>query len=232
MHKGFVIAIDGPVAAGKSTLATNLAKALHGFYLWTGATYRCVALYCMRQGINVSDANAVIEVLPAILVTFSNGNVLLNGEDVTEVIKQDNYAVPTSIVSTIPQVRDVMRKLQQDIAAQKVREGHIVIAEGRDMGTHAFPDASLKLFLTATQEVRAKRRLIQMSNQTQSLSYNQVLQGIKDRDLRDTTRKASPLADDPIRLGYVVINDTNLTKGQTITLVVAELKKRNLYDSY
>lgn len=227
--KGFVIAIDGPVAAGKSTMAAELTRELDGFYLWTGAMYRCVALYCMDHGVDITDNQNVINTLPQIHITLNKQQVLLNGIDVTERVKEEKYAGPTSIISAIPEVRVIMVALQKKVAREKIHEGHIVISEGRDQGTVVFPDAALKIFLTASQEIRAKRRLAQAGARGDTADFAQVLSEIRQRDERDMTRKASPLASEPERFGYFIVDDTDQTKEKTIETVVNELKRRNLF---
>lgn len=232
MQKGFVIAIDGPVAAGKSTMARELTRELNGFYLWTGAMYRCVALYCMDHGVAVTNAKEVSAVMPNIHISLNQGEVMLNGRDVTVKIKEEMYAIPTSIVSAVPQVRAIMVKQQKVIASEKTSNGHIVISEGRDLGTVVFPSAALKIFLTASAEVRAQRRLAQMQQQGEQVTFEQILEEIKSRDRRDMTRKASPLATEPEKYGYFVVNDTHLSKEKTIEIITNELKRRKLYDTH
>jgi cytidylate kinase len=157
MSKGFVIAIDGPVAAGKGTVSPLLAKNLNGFYLYTGAMYRCLALLCIKRGVDTKDENIVVTILPEFRINVSDNKVFLNGEDVTERIKEEDVAMASSDVAVIKKVREEMVSIQREIANKLIDEGKIVIAEGRDTATRVFPNAKLKIFLTATPEVRTKR---------------------------------------------------------------------------
>ena len=146
MHNGFVIAIDGPVATGKGTLAHTLAEKLYALDLWTGATYRGLAFYCIEQKIDLKNQQAVIAALPQISFQFSEGKVLLNGRDVTEKITTPEVAAGSAIVSSIPEVRKHMVQVQQQIAKQILQTGKIVVAEGRDTATRVFPDAAMKIY--------------------------------------------------------------------------------------
>src|SRR5690349_8682787 len=133
LEEKLAIAIDGPVAAGKGTIASLLAQKLPGFHLYTGAMYRCVALYCLTQNISLTDKQAVIQALPAIDVDFDDENhVLLNGADITERIKMRDVANATPKVAAFAEVRAAMVAVQQKIGYKKMAKGKIVIAEGRD----------------------------------------------------------------------------------------------------
>lgn len=229
MTNGFTIAIDGPVASGKGTIAPLLAKRLRGFHLYTGATYRCVALYCIQQGVSLDDQKSVIGVLPQIHIDLTGEKVFLNKKDVTERIKQEDAAVGASKVGVIEAVREAMVKKQREIAASAVLKRKIVIAEGRDTAYRVFPKAELKIFLTARREVRTKRRLRQFREQgDREMGFGQVLEEIQKRDKRDAQRKVDPLVSNPKSHGYFVLDDSDLTQEQTLEAIITELEKKGL----
>jgi CMP/dCMP kinase len=224
MHKGFVIAIDGPAAAGKGTIAPRLAKKLNGFYLYTGAMYRCLALQAKVLNVDLNDKIGLISLLPYINIEFNDDKVFLNGRDVTSSIKDTDIASSSSKVALIPQVRKDMLRKQQDMAKKAIEEGKIVVAEGRDTGTVVFPDAKLKVFLTATPEVRAKRRLEQLEAQGAKQTFETTLKEVKERDKRDKERKADPLVSDPKKFGYFVLDNSKLSEKETLEIIIKKLK--------
>lgn len=228
MREGFAIAIDGPVAAGKGTIASKLAKELQGFYLYTGAMYRCLALECINRGVAVEDEAAVEKVLPFVTITFDNTKTFLNGVDVTERIQEADAASGASIVSVYPYVREASVIKQQAIAKKAIENGEIVVAEGRDTGTRVFPDAKFKLYLTATPEVRAKRRLTQFLNQGRKVDYEHVLAEVRERDERDKSRETDPLPSNPEELGYFILDDSQMSEEETLGVIKAELERRQL----
>lgn len=233
MRKGFIIAIDGPVASGKGTISPIIADALHGFYLYTGAMYRCLALYCIEQHIDSTDIAQVITAAKTIVMQFDGSDISLSGVTVTERIKQRDVAMLSSELAIIDLVRIEMNRRQQEIALEKIGKGIPVIVEGRDIGTTIFPNAQCKIFLTATPQVRARRRLAQMlalGNNT--ASYEAVLQDTLERDKRDTMRSVSPLVTNPEQYGYTIVTDTLDTREQTIQVILDILTEKGLYDSH
>ncbi len=187
------IAIDGPSGAGKSTLARYAAKELGFLYVDTGAIYRTLALFALRQGVDPADANAVTALLPQVHISLTYGedglqHMSLQGEDVTEDIRRHAVSAAASQVSAIPAVRDYLLETQRRLARE-----HDVVMDGRDIGTVVLPQAQVKIFLTATPEDRAQRRYEELLRRGQSPEYDQVLQDVKDRDFRDTHRAAAPL---------------------------------------
>lgn len=228
MGKGFVIAIDGPVAAGKGTVASELADDLHGFYLYTGGTYRSVALAGIQKGIDLTNVEDIVSLLKDIRIQFKEKRVFLNGNDVTDRIKEADTANGASVVSSLPEVRREMVKLQRSVAEEMINEGQIVVIEGRDTSTVVFPNAELKVFLTATDTVRAKRRLKQYTEQGDVRDYKSVLKEIRERDKRDTERAMDPLVSDPEKFGYFILDDSQMDERGTLEAIKSELKKRNL----
>ena len=192
MTDTFSIAIDGPAGAGKSTMAKALAKALGAMYLDTGAMYRAFGLALLRQGVDVHDHDAVAAKADAVNidVNYVDGGqrIYLDGEDVTDAIRSPEVSGAASAVSAVARVRTRMVALQRQIAA-----GRDVVMDGRDIGTAVLPNATLKVFLTASAEERARRRCAELKEKGMPQPYEQVLADMKERDYRDTHREASPL---------------------------------------
>lgn len=203
-----IITIDGPAGAGKSYISRKLASKLGYTYLDTGAMYRAAGLFAMQNSIDINDRAMVIRLLPKLGLEFYEGRILLNGDDVTELIRTPEIDRMASGISAIPAVREKLTDLQRDIG----RSGKIV-AEGRDMGTVVFPDAGYKFFLTASPEERARRRMLQMQENGKKTDYNKILNAIKNRDKADSNRKTAPLkkADDAI-----VIDSTAMTREEVL----------------
>lgn len=193
------IAIDGPAGAGKSTIARKTAANLGYIYVDTGALYRAVGVSVLRRGLDTTDAKAVAGVLNEIKIElkFIDGvqHVFLNGEDVSTDIRLPEASMAASNVSAIPAVRAFLFDLQKSIAAK-----NNCIMDGRDIGTVVLPDAQLKIFLTASAEVRAKRRYAELVEKGTPVDYDALLEEIKLRDHNDSTRAIAPLkpADDAV----------------------------------
>ncbi len=218
-----LIAIDGPAGAGKSATAREVAVRLGLPYLDTGAMYRAVALLACRRGLgpDLGDDGraAVIGIARVIDVGFSGDpraqRVSVGGTDVTEALRAPEVSQMASVVSAIPEVRREMVRRQREIAA---RTGGVV--EGRDIGTVVFPDATLKVFLTASPEVRARRRFDELAARGLAVRLEDVAADQRERDRRDSTREASPLR--PAE-GAVVVDSSELTLAQVVDAVVALL---------
>lgn len=195
------IAIDGPSGAGKSSLAKRLAAELGYVYVDTGAMYRAIGLYALRAGQNTRDAAAVAALLPAIRLDIRAGQgaqqVLLNGEDVTAAVRQEAVGMAASDVSAHPAVRAFLLATQRALA-----ERSNVLMDGRDIGTVVLPNATVKIYLTATPQARAQRRLAELQARGEAADYDTVLADICRRDDQDTHRAVAPLrqAADAIRL--------------------------------
>lgn len=197
----FAVAIDGPAGAGKSSVAKAAAKELGFVYVDTGAIYRTIALHVLRQGVDPHDAPAVEALLPHIQVelayTPEGQKMLLNGEDVTGLIRTPEVSMATSACSAIPAVRAYLLQLQRDLA-----EKNNVLMDGRDIGTVVLPDAEVKVFLTASAEERARRRMLELEQRGTPEPYADILRAIEERDWNDTHRAAAPLrqAEDAVLL--------------------------------
>lgn len=213
--KTFSIAIDGLAASGKSTIAEALAKELGVIYINTGLMYRAIGLYMLRENV-VDDPDAIAERMENvdIAVRFSDGKqrMYLFDDDVTDAIRALKVSIATSKVSRVPQVREKMVTLQRRIA-----EGQSVVMDGRDIGTKVLPDATLKIYLTASAEVRARRRCEQLEAAFGlPNNFDQVLEEIVRRDDLDTHRAVSPLQ--PAE-GSVLIDNTAMTLDETYALI-------------
>lgn len=183
------IAIDGPSASGKSTIAKELCKELNYKHLDTGAMYRCVALKVKRTDIDYDDEEEMKKLLESINIDFTpEGAVLLDGEDVSREIRTDEISMLASTVSAKPIVRKHLVKIQQQIAKDK---GYVM--DGRDIGTVVLPDAEVKIFLVASVETRAQRRFLENKQRGIECNLRELKQEIVERDYQDTHRKHSPL---------------------------------------
>ncbi|WPX10025.1 (d)CMP kinase [Anaerocellum danielii] len=210
------IAIDGPAGAGKSTISKLLASQLGYIHIDTGAMYRAVGLKVLKNNISPHDSRKIVEILNStdIQIKLVDGKqlVFLDGEDVTEKIRQPEVSMYASDVSKIREVRERLVKMQQDLAKQKG-----IIMDGRDIGTHVLPDAELKVFLTATAEERAKRRFLELKQKGYEVDYYQLLDEIKKRDLNDMTREFAPLR---VAEDAIVIDSTSLSIEEVLQKVL------------
>lgn len=217
------IAIDGPSGAGKSTLAKQLAQELGFLYVDTGAIYRTVGLAARRRGIDPSDAPAVGQMLPNLSIAMGYGEdglqqMLLDGEDVTQAIRENEISRWASKVAALPVVRDFLLGMQRHAAQE-----HNVIMDGRDIGTVVLPQADLKIFLTAEAGARAERRCRELLERGQQADFEQVLREVVERDRRDMERETSPLrqADDA-----VVADTTGLNLEESFALLLEIIQNR------
>jgi cytidylate kinase len=183
-----VITIDGPTASGKGTVAARVAQALGYHYLDSGALYRLVALAALEQGVDPDDPVGAGQVAAALRPRFADGHINLQGRDVTDLIRSEDVSRAASRVAVHTRVRDALRELQQ---AFQTAPG--LVADGRDMGTVLFPDAALKVFLTASVQARAERRHKQLIDKGFPASMSALLQDLRARDERDSQRAAAPL---------------------------------------
>ena len=200
----FSIAIDGPSGAGKSTIAKSVAEQLGGMYLDTGAMYRAVGLYMKRNGISLEDAAAIaahVDETP-LSVRHIDGvqHVFLGDEDVSEAIRQPDISLAASAVAAVPAVRARLVALQREIGRTIS-----IVMDGRDIGTYVLPNATVKIFLTASAETRARRRVKQLAEKHIVEDYEKVLREIEQRDYQDTHRAATPL----VQAADAVLVDTS-----------------------
>ncbi len=195
------VAIDGPSGAGKSSLAKRLAKELGYTYVDTGAMYRAIGLYALRSGQDPHDAAAVEALLPGVGLRLASidgaQHIYLNGEDVSSAIREEQVGMAASAVGAHPAVRAFLLELQRSMARTQN-----VLMDGRDIGTVVLPDATVKIFLTASPEARAARRWKELAEKGSSKTYEQVLADVLVRDEQDSTRAAAPLrqAEDAVRV--------------------------------
>lgn len=206
-QEGIVVAIDGPAGAGKSTIALALALDLNYLYIDTGAMYRAVAYYCVKNNINYKNENALKSILKDIEIEFvekdSERLVYLNNEDVSDEIRDPALYEALSIISAQAVVRQFLLEKQRAFA-----ERFSVVMEGRDIGTVVFPKAQYKFFLTASAEIRAKRRFLEFKHKGKFREEELILQEILERDKKDQSRNISPLvkADDAIQIDSSTLN--------------------------
>lgn len=210
-----VIAIDGPAGAGKSSVARGLAAALGITYLDSGAMYRCVALEALRRGADLDDGAQLGPIAESVRIELDHGRVLLDGADVSVAIREPQVSAAASRVSVHPRVRQAMVARQRELIA-----GGSYVAEGRDIGTVVSPDAPLKIFLTASDEERARRRAAERGE-----DETEVLAAQRERDRRDREREHGALraADDAVEL-----DTTGFTIDQVIDRIVAVARERGL----
>ena len=188
----FIVAIDGPAGTGKGTITEILSKEMGLVNIDTGATYRCVALYTIKNNIKPEEKDKIIENLANIHIEMKNENghqnIFLNGEDVTEKIRSKEVSQIVSQISCIKKVRLAMVEVQRNLA-----KGKDVIMEGRDITTYVFPNAHVKIYLDATEEIRAKRRYRQMQEKGMKISYEEVVKNIQLRDKTDREKEIGAL---------------------------------------
>ncbi len=218
--KGLLITIDGPAGAGKSTIARALAKELGYLYLDTGAMYRAVALAAQRKGL-LGEEEAISRLCEELSLELRPGeaglSVFLNGEDVSQEIRTPEIDRLSSIVASIPGVRRCLQRRQRALG-----EAGGVVAEGRDMGSHVFPDADLKFFLTANPEVRASRRYEELRAKGQEISLEEVLAEVLARDRRDQEREIAPLV---VPEGAIIIDTSDLSREEVLSLLLERVRK-------
>lgn len=230
MPSSFQIAIDGPVAAGKGTVARLVAQRLGWLYVDTGAMYRAAALLAIKAGIALEDGAGVTNLVNSAKITMRNPSgderdgrlttILADGEDISWKIRTEDVSHGSSVVAVHPDVRAVLVRKQQEIAQ---REN--VVMEGRDVTFRVLPKAQLKIFLTADEEERARRRQRQLMERGVTVSYKQVLKDLRARDVRDRTRILDPLH---VSKDVWVLDTTSLTVEEVVNIVVTKVSKLGL----
>ena len=218
----FNIAIDGPAGAGKSTIAKNVAKELSFIYVDTGAMYRAMALYLHRNGISADDPEKIAAGCGGadISIEYRDGEqvVLLAGENVNAWLRTEEVSAMASKSSAVPRVRERLLQLQQELAATQN-----VVMDGRDIGTVVLPDAQVKIYLTASVEVRAKRRYLEQKAKGEKVDLKEIEAEIAERDHRDMTREVAPLklADDA-----VLVDSSDMTIDEVEQRILAIVKEK------
>ncbi|WP_181151262.1 (d)CMP kinase [Sphingobacterium gobiense] len=221
-RENFIIAIDGFSSCGKSTVAKAVANKLQFVFIDSGAMYRAVTLYFLRHQVDLTDTAEINAALQHIHIDFTPHTdkvcIFLNGEDVSEEIRMMHVSEKVSEVSAIKEVRHALVKHQQDLGKRRD-----IVMDGRDIGTTVFPDANLKIFMTASPDVRAQRRLTELLAKGELVSIEEIRQNLAHRDYLDSTREESPLrqAEDAI-----VLDNSNLTQEQQLQIVLQEYEKR------
>lgn len=220
MGKHIVIAIDGYSSCGKSTLAKALAKKLHFVYVDSGAMYRAVALYFLRNHVDLHNHDQIAEALKNIHLNFHSRDyethITLNEEEVSDEIRQMPVSDAVSAVSAIREVRKEMVKQQQRMGRLKN-----IVMDGRDIGTAVFPDATVKIFMTADPKIRAERRYNEIKAKNPDITLEDVFENLAHRDYQDTTREESPL----VRAAdAIVLDNTNLTPEQQLQFAISKVE--------
>ncbi len=224
MKKVYNIAIDGPAGAGKSTIARSVAEKLHFVYVDTGAMYRAMALHFLRNGIPSDDEERISKSAGEVNVTISYENgmqqVILNGENVSGLIRTEEVSAMASAVSVYMPVRNKLVELQQNLALEEN-----VIMDGRDIGTCVLPEADLKIYLTASSLVRARRRYEELKAKGEECSLDDIEKDIIERDYRDMNRENSPLkqAEDA-----VLLDSSAMTIPQVVDRILALFQERQI----
>lgn len=213
------IAIDGPAAAGKSTIAKTIAKDMEILYIDTGAMYRAFTYSLIKSGIDIRDKQAVDALLENTTIDFRHSQIYLNGTPVENMIRSHEVNMLVSEVSAIPTVRKKLVEIQRSIAAENT-----CILDGRDIGTVVFPDAEVKIFLTASDEIRALRRLEEMKKNGIESDFDAIMKNIKSRDLQDTTRETSPLKQ---ATDAIVIDTGNKSIKEISDIIIGIIKEKS-----
>lgn len=209
--ENLVIAIDGPAGAGKSTISKLIAKNLGINYIDTGAMYRAITYKCIKEDIDVNDIQRVVDICSRTDVDFVDNYIYLDGQRLNEEIRTLQVSSRVSDVAKIPQVREFLLEKQREIGKRSD-----VILDGRDVGTHIFPDAKYKFFLNASAQERGRRRYQELIDKGQSVVLEEIIEDIKKRDYIDSTREVAPLvkADDAIE-----VDTTSMTIDQVVTYI-------------
>jgi CMP/dCMP kinase len=212
-----VIAIDGPSASGKGSVAERVAQAFGFHYLDSGALYRLLAYAAHTRSVAWNDASKLAQIAAAMEIRFEHGEAFLDGVHVSAHIRSEQMGKGASEVAVHPEVRTALLQTQRNF-----RKAPGLVGDGRDIGSVIFPDAALKVFLTAAVETRAQRRYDQLINRGETASYDTILQDLKQRDLRDTQRSSAPLLQLP---DAMLVDTTKMNIAQAVDMIIAAFKK-------
>ena len=215
----FIVAIDGPAGSGKGTIAKKVGSKINAINIDTGAMFRCVALQALRENVSLEEIEKIKNILNNIEIDLKpNGKVFLNGKDVSKAIREEEVSKYSSPISTISDVREKLLHMQR-----KLGEFNDIVMEGRDIGTVVFPNANVKIYLDASPEERARRRIRQNLEKGIKSNYEEVLEEIKKRDFRDISRDIAPLkkAEDAI-----YIDSTNLSIEEVTEKILDIIKSK------
>lgn len=215
-----VITIDGPSGSGKGTIAALLADRLGWNLLDSGALYRLLAFAAQNHGIDLTNEELLKTLAAHLDVQFVDGRIILEGEEVTDAIRNEQVGAGASMVASLPAVRDALLQRQREF-----RESPGLVADGRDMGTVVFPDAPLKVYLTASAEERARRRYLQLKGKVDDVSLPSLLEEIRARDDRDMNRSVAPLKPAP---DAILLDSTELSIEQVMERILSEVADRDL----
>lgn len=221
---GYKITIDGPSGSGKGYVAGEISKKLNIVNIDTGALYRAYGLYCVDNKVNLEDKDSIINGLEDVQISLKQQtdkiHIYLNGVDISDKIRNEKIGYAAAKVAKIPEVREYIVSIQRSVAGE-----NNVVTEGRDIGSVVFPEAELKIYLTATEDVRATRRLKDLVEKGYDISFDEVLEYIRKRDLSDMTREISPLVktDDMIE-----VDTTNLNKQEVVEKILELVIKKGL----
>lgn len=217
---GYNIAIDGPAGAGKSTIAKLVAKELGYIYVDTGAMYRGMAIYFLQQNIDRKETEkiAMASKNAKVSITYEGGvqQIYLNGENVTNMLREEEVGNMASVSSAVPEVRAQLLALQRDLAATEN-----VVMDGRDIGTNILPNADTKIYLTASVETRAKRRFLELTEKGVSCSMEEIAKDIEERDYRDMHREIAPLKQ---AKDAVLVDSSNMTIEEVVREILSHCK--------
>jgi cytidylate kinase len=215
-----IIAVDGPAASGKSTIARGIAQALQYRYVNSGALYRAIAYALLKGMVDLSDGSAVVRALERLTIGFDvvGERYLIDGDDVTKHLQRRDVSVHASKVAQLYAVRERVNRELREIA-----DGHDCVVEGRDIGSVVFPAAGVKVYLEATLEVRARRRMVDYQRQGAGHAIEEIVSELRERDEQDSTRSIAPLRPPE---GAIVVNSTDMTPDEVVHHILALVKEK------
>jgi cytidylate kinase len=235
MKKGYIIAIDGPVASGKGTIAKKLAQKIHAFNFNSGGVYRAYAYKLLQHGVKTITPETFITTIHEgdveIIVKDDSGgfDITLDGMSVTDVLTTPEISMASSTFSKNKYFVEMMSKELRRNAKNHIDAGHGIIMEGRQIGTEVYPDADVKIFLTADLDTRAKRRLEQYRVKDLSISLAQVIEETRTRDEQDMNREFGALPRYPEQFGYDIIDNSQLNESETLDAILTVLKNKKIW---